>query len=230
MVLLHLHLLSEPLLIYRQDGNIEDLVLSGKLFNPPSRSSSPVRTPSPSSPTRIAQWPNDEDAEYDYDSDAERRRAIENKIAAEQQSQDSIGMGPGRTGVKGVIRDRDEANALQRAKRSEEIREMNAKMERANLGGMTWAEEEQERVALKARAEGKTVEELLAKGEAHGRQNAELRRGRFGHLREVGMRGYVQAVEGEDRHVWVVVHIYDPVSSIRYPRPLILLNRCYFSR
>ncbi|OBZ66717.1 hypothetical protein A0H81_13114 [Grifola frondosa] len=96
------------------NGDIEELVLSGKLFNPPSRSSSPTRSRSPS-PSPV-QWPTD-DAGYDYDSDAERRRALEARIASQQQN-DSIGMGPGRTGVKGVIRDRAEAASLARSKRA----------------------------------------------------------------------------------------------------------------
>lgn len=181
------------------DGNIEDLVLSGKLFEPKSRSSSPVRSRSPS--PRIAQWPND-DSEFDYDSDAERRRAIEEKIAKQQDQQDSIGMGPGRTGVKGVIRDRNEAAEHARTKRAQGVDAMNRAMEKASLGGLTWAEEERLRVAEKAREEGQPAE-------AESRR-APLSKGRFGHLREVGERGYVQAVETEERSVWIVVHIYDP--------------------
>ena len=182
-----------------QDANIEDLVLSGKLFNPPSRSSSPVRSRSPSpSP---AQWPND-DSEFDYDSDAERRRAIEDKIARQQREQDSIGMGPGRTGVKGVIKDRNEAQTMARAKRAHEIDALNHAMEKASLGGLTWAEEERQRQAEKAREEGRS-----STAAARGM----FSKGRFGHLREVGERGFVQAIESEDRNVWVVVHIYDPV-------------------
>ncbi|KAI0628246.1 hypothetical protein C8Q77DRAFT_1150657 [Trametes polyzona] len=174
-------------------GDIEDLVLSGKLFSPPSRSSSPVRSRSPSpSP---APWPEAAD-DFEYDSDAERRAEIEAHIASQQQ-QDSIGMGPGRTGVKGVIRDRAEAESLARAKRAEEVRELNRAMEKASLGGKTWAEEEKERQAELARLEGAPSIPKSARG------------GRFGHLREVGVRSFVQAVE-EDRDVWVVVHIYDP--------------------
>ncbi|KAI0351920.1 thioredoxin-like protein [Trametes cingulata] len=173
-------------------GDIEDLVLSGKLFSPPSRSSSPVRSRSPS-PSR-APWIK-EDEDFEYDSDAERRAEIEAHIASQQQ-QDSIGMGPGRTGVKGVIRDRAEAESLARAKRAEEIKELNRAMEKASLGGKTWAEEEKERLAELARLEG-------------GPSIPKSRTGRFGHLREVGVRSFVQAVE-EDPDVWVVVHIYDP--------------------
>lgn len=190
-------------LSYPQDGNIEDLVLSGKLFEPKSRSSSPVRSRSPS--PRIAQWPND-DSEFDYDSDAERRRAIEEKIAKQQDQQDSIGMGPGRTGVKGVIRDRNEAAEHARTKRAQGVDAMNRAMEKASLGGLTWAEEERLRAAEKAREEGHPAE-------AESRR-APLSKGRFGHLREVGERGYVQAVETEERSVWIVVHIYDPVRLV----------------
>ncbi|KAH9889002.1 hypothetical protein C8Q73DRAFT_175924 [Cubamyces lactineus] len=174
-------------------GDIEDLVLSGKLFSPPSRSSSPVRSRSPS-PTP-AQWIK-EDEDFEYDSDAERRAEVEAHIASQQQ-QESIGMGPGRTGVKGVIRDRAEAESLARAKRAEEIRELNRAMEKASFGGKTWAEEEKERLAELARLEGSSSVPKSSRG------------GRFGHLREVGVRSFVQAVE-EDRDVWVVVHIYDP--------------------
>ncbi len=112
-------------------------------------------------------------------------------------------MGPGRTGVKGVIRDKREAEAVARGKRAEEVRELNRAMEKASLGGKTWAEEEKERRAGEARAEGQ--------GQGQGPLKA-ARNGRYGHLREVGVRSYVQAVE-EDRNVWVVVHIYDPVRG-----------------
>ena len=98
-------------------------------------------------------------------------------------------MGPGRTGVKGVIRDRNEAAARERSRKAEESAELAARMERANLGGKTFLEERDGAVTLERR-----------------------QRGRFGHLREVGLEGFVSAVE-EDQNVWVVVHIYDPVRA-----------------
>jgi len=172
-------------------------VLSGKLFQPASRPSSPVRSRSPS--PAPAHWPK-EDEDYDYDSDAERRRAIEARIASQQREEDSIGMGPGRTGVKGVIRDRKEAQSLARTKRVQEIEAMNRAMEKASLGGLTWAEEEKLRLAEKAHEEGRPSAST----------RSPFSKGRFGHLREVGERTFVQAVESEDPHVWVVTHIYDP--------------------
>ncbi|OJT08599.1 hypothetical protein TRAPUB_526 [Trametes pubescens] len=173
-------------------GDIEDLVLSGKLFGPQSRSNSPVRSRSPS--PGPAPWPK-QGEDFDYDSDAERRAEVEAHIASQQQP-DSIGMGPGRTGVKGVIRDRAEAESLARAKRAEEFKDLNRAMEKASLGGKTWAEEDREQRTELARLEGPSVPKSA-------------RGGRFGHLREVGVRSFVQSVE-EDPDVWVVVHIYDP--------------------
>ena len=201
------HILISSLRGVRQYGDIEDLVLSGRLFAPPSRSSSPVRPPSPSSLPQSGEPWHPEADDFAYDSDAERRAEIEAHVVGaqppgdgQQQQQRSIGMGPGRTGVKGVIRDRREAEAAARARRAEEVREINRAMEKASLGGKTWAEEERERRAAEARAEGT--------GTSRGARSG----GRYGHLREVGVRSYVQAVE-EDRNVWVVVHIYDPVRG-----------------
>ena len=97
-----------------QFGDIEQLVLSGGLFNGQSRSSSPERSPSPDG---VAQWPPGSpsaytDKELFGESDNESEPGQQLPPGAEQQQQpqqESIGMGPGRTGVKGVIRDRDGA-------------------------------------------------------------------------------------------------------------------------
>lgn len=130
-------------------------------------------------------------------------------------------MGPGRTGVKGVIRDRDEAVALSRAQRAREVDAMNRAMERASLGGKTYLEEERERAMTMTKG-GEWEKEALEGGSLFamgmgsgmvGRMVDGVKRGRFGHLREVGEKGYVNAVEGEKGDVWVVVHIYESVSS-----------------
>ena len=114
---------------------------------------------------------------------------VDEEIDVHAQQVDSIGMGPGRTGVKGVIRDRNEAAARERSRKAGELAELAARMNRANLGGKTFLEERDEPITLERQ-----------------------QRGRFGHLREVGLKGFVPAVE-DDQNVWVVVHIYDPVSS-----------------
>ena len=101
------------------------------------------------------------ESDYDYDSDAERRAAIEARIASQQREDDSIGMGPGRTGVKGVIRDRKEAASLARTKRAQDVESMNRAMEKASLGGLTWAEEEKLRLAEKAREPGILISHLV---------------------------------------------------------------------
>ena len=110
----------------------------------------------------------------------------------------SIGMGPGRTGVKGVIRDRDEATSLERARRAKAVDDMNRQMEKANLGGKTFLEEERE----------KAVAVVFQARDVFGRRKEGRR---FGHLREVGVDGFVPAVEEEERGVWVIVHLYEPV-------------------
>ncbi|KAG6854696.1 hypothetical protein C0991_002407 [Blastosporella zonata] len=91
-----------------KNADIEALILSGEFFTGPERSSSPSRSPSPD-----AGWHDHEMSEeakrkeeqgLDYDPDEERRDLQK----AQEDYGESIGMGPGRTGVKGVIRDRDE--------------------------------------------------------------------------------------------------------------------------
>jgi len=152
---------------------LEQLVLSGQLFQAQDRSSSPARSLSSES----------DDGGNDQD------RLWGNR-AGEDDSQarlpNSIGMGPGRTGVKGVIRDHNEAAARERSKKVDELANLTARMERASLGGKTFLEDQGERTTLAWR-----------------------QRGLFGHLREVGLKGFVPAVEA-DQNVWVVVHIYDP--------------------
>jgi len=196
-----------------QYADIEALVLSGELFNGTSRSSSPSRSASPDHDTG---WHDDdlisEEQKYqekglDYDSDTARRKA-------QQHAQsESIGMGPGRTGVKGVIRDRDEAAEIRREKKAREVEEVRKKMEASSLGGKTFLEDERERAAKGEKVDGLVMKELEkeeSKRDVFGRK----REGKFGHLREVGIKGFLGAVENEDKSVWVVVHLYDPVRPL----------------
>ena len=183
----------------KQDANIEHLVLSGQLFGGGSRSSSPLRSPSPDHG-----WPHRDNDDNDGgdgdsdDSDVARSKQIDRMLGGVNGESESIGMGPGRTGVKGVIRDRHEADALRAARRAKAVHELNQRMEKASLGGLTYLEEQGEREREKR--------DML------GRR----REGRFGHLREVGRSGFVSAVEDEERGVWVVVHLYDPVSGAEF--------------
>ncbi|KAF8226754.1 hypothetical protein L208DRAFT_1406542, partial [Tricholoma matsutake] len=198
-------------------ADIEALVLSGELFNGSSRSSSPARSHSPD-----AGWHDDKispetkrriDQGYDYDSDDQRRDAQK----AKESQAESIGMGPGRTGVKGVIRDRDEAEALERDQHSREVDEMQRRLEKSHLGGKTFLEEEREKAALgfDNLVDPLVMKELQASEERRKDLFGGNKDRRFGHLREVGLKGFVAAVE-EERAIWVVVHIYEPS-----------LERCY---
>ncbi|KAJ6500090.1 hypothetical protein C8R47DRAFT_1110381 [Mycena vitilis] len=191
-------------------AELERLVLSGELFRT-SGSSAPARSPSPD-----AGWHDDElnisDDEKDYDSDTARRAAFDKHLKEQEKQKDSIGMGPGRTGVKGVIRDRDEAEAMERDKRARDLATAMEKMGKSHLGGKTFLEEEREK--------GEDADELVLKERerTEERRNVfgEARKGKFGHLREVGVKGFLHAVEGEMKGVWVVVHLYEPS-----------LDRCY---
>jgi len=181
-------------------------VLSGKLFNGGgSGASSPRRSPSPDA----AKWPDKKDAEDYSDGDGSPRRL---PSAAQSnppgvQGNGGVGVGvPGRTGVKGVIRDRNEAQRSARDKRAAEIKELNKRMEKASLTGKTYLEEK----ALEE-AEDEELEEMrFARVRDKGR-TSHGGGGRFGHLREVGLEGFLKAVEAEERHVWVVLHLYHPV-------------------
>lgn len=141
---------------------------------------------------------------------------IGGKAPSQQQpQQESIGMGPGRTGVKGVIRDRDEAVGMERAKQEKDVEALRARMEKGDLGGKTYLEEEREKYRAGA-SEG--VDPLVLRETERERERRDVfghaREGKFGHLREVGVSGYLGAVENEDKGVWVVVHLYEPVSAI----------------
>ena len=130
-------------------------------------------------------------------------------------------MGPGRTGVKGVIRDRNEAMSRERDRQKREVDELTAKLENSTLGGKTYLEEEREK-AWDPGYEGK-IDDLIVKerelmqalkgGKGDKRDMFGRRKeGRFGHLREVGAGRFVDCID-EDRGVWVLVHLYHQVKE-----------------
>jgi len=201
------------------------LVLSGELFNGPARSSSPARS---ASPDEDPGWHDDEyiaeqqkqyqEKGLDYDSDTARRDLIKARKDKEVQP-GSIGMGPGRTGVKGVIRDRDEAVEIHRERRAKEAEELRKKMEASNLGGKTFLEEEREKIVQGEKADDLVRGEIEKTQQGKQDMFGKKREGLFGHLREVGLKGFVAAVEKEEKGIWVVVHLYDSVShSVSLPR------------
>jgi len=118
--------------------------------------------------------------------------------------------------VKGVIRDRDEAALIQLEKKAKEMEETRRKMEAANLGGKTYPEEEWEKGGSVG-YEGS--EKMQQKAGFFG-----TRKGRFGHLREVGLKSFLPAVE-EDKEV-VVLHM-SFVSLKSNSFSLLKVVRCY---
>ncbi|KAL1752587.1 hypothetical protein FB107DRAFT_277517 [Schizophyllum commune] len=185
--------------------DLEQLVLSGQLFNPSSPTHSPPRTPSPDHG-----WHDDELDGADDPPSGSPSSFPPN--AAGPDADPGVGVGvTGRTGVKGVIRDRAEYQDRERERLQAEA----AARKVPQVGGKTYLEEEREKAAA-----GDARADPLAMGGTTPANAARLDkwgtpRGRFGHLREVGMRGFVDAVEKE-AGVWVAVHLYD--SS---------LDRCY---
>jgi len=177
-------------------NDLDQFILSGGLDGA-SRSSSPVRSASGScSPSPDPQWPDK--GAYDSDNEFSKPASIHGYEEGEGQRQ-SIGMGPGRTGVKGVIRDRAEAVAQAKTKRSAEIAALNKKLEHVSLaaGGKTWAEDEDVR----------RVDQGLEPIHGSRTTSSASTAARFGHLREVGANNFVEAVEESGANV--VVHIYD---------------------
>jgi hypothetical protein len=190
---------------------LERLILSGEFFNPRSRSPSPARSASP-------EWDRDFTHDDDYDSAAAKNAQIEKMLGGpvDTGGDGGIGVGvQGRTGVKGVIRDRDEARIRARDKQAKEIADLNQRMEKSALTARTWREDEAAAKAERAREQGKALsdeEDALERRDLWGAP-----KGRFGHLREVGVSGFVGAVEDE-RGTWVLVHLYEPV---RLPFPIL---------
>ncbi|KAJ1305454.1 hypothetical protein OPQ81_000464 [Rhizoctonia solani] len=178
------------------DAGLEELVLSGALFNRESEGDrSPPRSRS------VSPTPNTDDELFG--SDISRPESPVDS----PQAHNSIGMGPGRTGVKGVIRDRAEARARENSRRAQEMAELNAKLEKTAITARTFKEDEA--------AKKLEDEEQDAKERYRRRRWRELKeramggRAGFGHLREIGVNGFVEAVENESPQTWVVVHIYE---------------------
>jgi hypothetical protein len=94
---------------------------------------------------------------------------------------------------------------MERERRGRRIKDLNKRMEGMDLGGMTVLEEKAFDDEERRRHAEENWEEMR-------KARRELRTGKFGHLREVGVSNFVSAIEDESPNVWVVVHIYDQVS------------------
>ena len=74
-------------------------------------------------------------------------------------------MQPGRTGVKGVIRDRAEAASLNRTQQAREMEDLRKRMEGIGAGGMTYLEEERRENGRGSWRRGLWREREMKKGE-----------------------------------------------------------------
>ncbi|KAF8754610.1 phosducin [Rhizoctonia solani] len=139
------------------DAGLEELVLSGALFNKggdgeksPQRSRSVSPTPNTDDELFGSDFSRPEspiDAPQAHNSIGEYILLPATDVFSSHQGKTPCvifvaGMGPGRTGVKGVIRDRAEARARENSKRAQEIAELNAKLEKTALTARTFKEDE----------------------------------------------------------------------------------------
>ncbi|QRW20997.1 phosducin-like protein [Rhizoctonia solani] len=203
------------------DAGLEELVLSGALFNKggdgeksPQRSRSVSPTPNTDDELFGSDFSRPEspiDAPQAHNSIGEYILLPATDVFSSHQGKTPCvifvaGMGPGRTGVKGVIRDRAEARARENSKRAQEIAELNAKLEKTALTARTFKEDE---VAKKLEEEQDAKERYRRRRWRELKERATGGSAGFGHLREIGVHGFVDAVENERPQTWVVVHIYE---------------------
>lgn len=114
------------------------------------------------------------------------------------------------TGVKSVIRDRNEAVRRDRDKHIENIRNINHRLEKMALITTTYTQDEELRLL------DKVAEEELSRDQGSSKRMLFERPGRFGHLREIGRSGFIDAIDGAPKDTWVVLHIYDPVCVCHF--------------
>ncbi len=193
---------------------LEQLVISGELFNGPG-DTSPHRHRSPSS-SRASSPSLSVDGE---DASSYVGESSHRPVREATPPEESIGMGPGRTGVKGVIRDRDEAQERDKERARLGMQQLALEQKKQDFSGKSYFEELDRDKDAKPAREGdpwggieairlRRLNELKATA-TEGKKGSTI----YGHLREIGMGGYVDAVEKVPRDVWVVVHIYDSVSQ-----------------
>lgn len=197
---------------------LETAALNGDLFNP-HRSPSPARSTSP-----------DNNTDDELGSDISRPASPVQ--APPPYAAPSRGAGA-QTGPKGVITDRKNQRLADRlAQETQRLQVIEAQQRRALTGATSQGEDElRERERLLEESE----EDGLAREQWRAQRRAELERQRGGEdryedhpgaralmngrgqgrLREVGMEGFLEAVE---RPGWAVILIYEPVSGSQLSR------------
>lgn len=182
--------------------DLEARILSGGGF-PNSPTLSPTRSPARSrSPSPDPLFPANGDLSDSDISDSQFGMPSRPSNSATQVDSPQNG-----TGVKSVIRDRNEAARRDREKHIEHVRSINHRLEKMALITTTYAQDEELRLLEKATEEGLSQDQGISK------RMLSQRPGRFGHLREIGPSGFIDAIDGAPKDTWVVLHIYDPTSS-----------------
>lgn len=194
---------------------LETAALNGELFNP-HRSPSPARSLSPE--------PNTDD---ELGSDISRPTSPTDRTAPQQFAPPPRADGA-QTGPKGVITDRKNQRLADRlAQETQRLQVIEAQQRKALTGSTSQREDElreRERLLKESEEDGLAREQWRAQRRAEleaekyggekyqdypGTRGIQNGRGQGG-LREVGMEGYLEAVE---RPGWAVILIYEPVCT-----------------
>jgi hypothetical protein len=199
---------------------LETAALNGELFNP-HRSPSPARSLSPEPNT-------DDELGSDISQPSSPARAAPQQYAPPSRD------GGAQTGPKGVITDRKNQRLADRlAQETQRLQVIEAQQKKALTGATSQREDElreRERLLKESEEDGLAREQWRAQrrvelererrgdgkyDEHDGVRGSRSARGQGG-LREVGMEGFLEAVE---RPGWAVILIYEPVrrprSSVR---------------
>ncbi|GAA6058459.1 hypothetical protein JCM3770_002733 [Rhodotorula araucariae] len=177
------------------------------------RSISPVRSRSPSPAPSDSSAPDDNGDDGDDDRGETRFSAVDPDPptggAAPNRTAGGGSRGESRnTGVKGVRADYHEHMAQQRQQSAGDllVKQAQRKMVISLVDDAREADEDDELDALRRRR--------LAEMQGSGERATGRRERTFGHLREVGMEQFVQAVEEEADETPVIVHLYEPEIAL----------------
>lgn len=185
-------------------GKLEEAALSGKLFQPPSRPTSPSRSED--------EEPNTDD---ELGSDLSRPTSPQPNQAETMPREGA------QTGPKGVLADRSQSRREQESLAALQLDEVKRAQKNNAMVAMTVDEEEAEKRRLVAEAESR--EDDIARMKWRRERREELERARReggqeenvehrkGGLREIDGDQFVYAVE---RPGWVVVLVYEQVSEL----------------
>jgi hypothetical protein len=198
---------------------LEKAVLSGALFAGPDPEGREPRASGRQTGSDISDG-SDDGNENDED---ERGFVHPSELDGDDEGSSNMagraaGKGSYKTGVKGVLADYREQQAANRLNNARPVPKFPSASRQRDQNG---AEDEDDIFLSDSEQDAresyrrKRIEELKKMGSAERSSAVAATKGRprFGHLREIGQSQFVKAVE-ESEGVYVLVHVYDPVSFL----------------